>query len=272
MIKLTQNILQKSEDYHYKFQIGMYFSNIKRSKRKVLLWSDKIEDFYWNFASKINVSEKEIENSIKQITEFFKKKNRKPVIYVTPFTKPRSLSKLIQRAGFKLQFKESWMFYKEVNLKFTVPKNFTIKKIKTKKEMKIFVDIFNKAYSGADPEDPYGPIPPEYKEALVDSFKKNQKNKFTVHYLGFLKNKPIGVATLIYFGKYAGIYNIGTVLDKRKKGMGSSITLKCVLEAQKNKAKFIFLQTEQKSYNEKFYKKLGFSTKFIGQGFVKDEF
>ena len=53
-----------------------------------------------------------------------------------------------------------------------------------------------------------------------------------------------------------------------KKGVGSALTINCVYDAFDKGVKFIFLQTEKGSYNEKYYNKLGFNTKFVGKGFV----
>lgn len=51
-------------------------------------------------------------------------------------------------------------------------------------------------------------------------------------------------------------------------GIGSALTLNAVADSVKNNAKIVFLQTEQGSFNEKHFANLGFSVKFIGQGFV----
>ena len=67
---MQEQTLQKAEDIHYKFQLGIYLSGIKEIPRALLVWNDRIKDFYWNYASKINISEEESENLIKQITYY----------------------------------------------------------------------------------------------------------------------------------------------------------------------------------------------------------
>ena len=262
------NILEKAEDQHHKFQIGMYFSNMKKTPEATFLWSDKIIDSDWNFASKINVSEKNLENFVEQVIEFYKSKNRNPAIYTTPFTNPKNISNLIEKFGFKLEFTDLWMFYEKDQPKIKIPNNFTIKEVKTEEEMELFVKIFYKAYSGETEEETYGELPKEYSETLFDSFKNEQINKKIIHYLGFLGDVAISIATLIYSKDYAGIYNVGTIPNERKKGIGSALTLNCVNEAFNNNVKHIFLQTEEGSYNEKYYNKLKFDTKFSGKCFV----
>lgn len=263
----TNEIFKKAENEFYKFQMGCCFSGSKKVKGALFLWS-KIKDSYWNYATKINIDEKDSEKLINRIIGFYKTKNRQPAIYFTPFTKTKKLPEFIEKFGFKSKYKDAWMFYEGKEPKIEMPENFTIKLAKTIEEMKIFVDIFKKSYGGATPDEPYGALPKEYSECIFDSFSKPQIGKSTIHYLGILGDKPVGIATLIYSGEFGCIFNVGTDPNYRKKGMGRVLTLNAVADSIKNGARIIFLQTEQGSFNEKYYNKLGFSTKFIGEGFV----
>ena len=268
MVIFTDEILEEAEKSHYKFQIGCYFSGIKKIPGALLLWSNKIKDSYWNYATRINTDEKQSQKLIKQIIDFYNSKNQQPAFYFTPFTKPRNVPQIAGEFGFKSALKDVWMFYEKDIPKVAMPQNFTIKQVETKEEMKTYVDIFNQSYSGATPEEPYGALPKEYGECLFNSFTKPQNDKKIIHYLGNLDEKPIGIATLIYSKNFGCIYNIGTIPDHRKKGISSALTLNAVADSIKNDAKIVFLQTEQGSFNEKYFTSLGFSTKFIGEGFV----
>jgi len=261
-------ILEEAENLHYKFQTGCYFSGSKKIQGVLLLWNDKIKDPYWNFATRINTTEKLFAKLVKKIIDFYKMKNRQPEIYFTPFTKPKNLPQIIEEFNFKSKFKDAWMFYEKNKPKFIMPKNFLIKQVKTKEEMKIFINIFHQVYSGSTPEEPYGLLPKEYGKCLFDSIIKPQKNKTVIHYLGILDKRGAGTATLIYSGNFGCIYNIGTIPNHRKQGIGSALTLNAVVDSIENGAKIVFLQTEQGSFNEKYFTKLGFSTKFIGEGFT----
>lgn len=268
MMVFTNKILKEAEDKHYKFQMGCYFSDSKKIQGAVLLWSYRIKDSYWNFVTKIDIDKKSLSKLMKKIVAFYKTKNRKLVIYFTPFTKPQDLPLIIKKSGFKSKYKDAWMFYEKTMPRVVMPKNFIIKQVRTRQEMRLFVDVFNRAYSGTTPEEAYGALPKEYRECLFDSFIKLKKDKTVIHYLGILNKKPVGIATLIYSGNFGCIYNVGTIPNYRKKGIGSTLTLNAVADSMRNNAKIVFLQTEQKSYNEKYYTGLGFSTKFIGEGFI----
>lgn len=270
MKEFTNEILEEAENMNYKFQTGCYFSGTKKIQGTLLSWSDKIKDPDWNHATNIDVDEASVEELIEQIITFYKKKDRLPAIYFTPFTKPNNLNQTISKLGFKSSYKDVWMFYEKDEPKVTMPENFIIKPVETEEEMKTFVDIFHQAYGGATPEEPYGDLPKEYGESLFDSFTNPQKDKTTIHYLGILDKKPIGIATLIYSGNFGCFYNLGSIPNQRKKGIGKALTFNAISDSIKNNAKIVFLQTEQGSFNEKYFTGLSFSTKFVGEGFVKE--
>jgi hypothetical protein len=55
----------------------------------------------------------------------------------------------------------------------------------------------------------------------------------------------------------------------RGEGYGKLATLFCVNEALKNSVSDVFLATEEGTYPNTFYKKIGFKTRFTGIGYVK---
>jgi hypothetical protein len=271
MVVFTDKILKDAENLHYKFQMGCYFSGSKKISGATLLWNDRIKDFFWSYATNVNLNEKTLQKSIEKIVSFFKEKGRRPTVYFTPSTRPRNLPQILERSGFKPKYNDAWMFYERNEPKIAMPQGFVIKEVKTKAEIKIFVNTLNKSYSGATPEEPYGAIPPEYGKCLYDSFKGSARGIRTIHYLGILSKKPVALSTLIYSGRFGCIYNIGTIPSFRGKGIGTAITMHTVADAMKNKVRIIFLQTEQGSFNEKYFASLGFSTKFIGKGLVLED-
>ena len=132
---MDETRLQKAEDMHYKFQMGCYFHGSIEIPGACLLWNNKIKDFYWNYATKINPEEKDILDLIREIIAFYKMKNLRPAIYFTPFTRPKNLPGIIKKLGFKSKFKDIWMFYEQPEPKIAMPENFSIKQVGTKEEM-----------------------------------------------------------------------------------------------------------------------------------------
>jgi len=159
------------------------------------------------------------------------------------------------------------MFYEKSAPQDSSPVGFSIKQVTTLEEMQVFVDLFDKAHTGA-PDEPYGKLPREYGESLLLFFQHPPTDRTVLHYLGSMNNKPVGYATLIYAGRFAGIYNVGTIPQYRRKGIASALTLRAVTDALKDGVQIVFLITEQRSYNERFYTKLGFTTKFVVRAYV----
>ena len=203
--------------------------------------------------------------------DFFKKKDRIPAVCVTPFTRPKGLPSLLKDSGFKVQEKEAWMFYKKQDNMQDMPENIRIILVETEEDEKNYISIFRKAYGGATPDEPYGELPPEYCELIIDSFRKESGSNKVLNLVAYPDDKPAGIASVLFSDNYAYIYSIAVVPEKRRKGISSALARYCISKAQKKNIENIFLITEHESTNEKIYEKLGFSTGFIGEIFVLDE-
>jgi len=269
MRRFSSAVAKAAEKAHYGFQVGMYFSGHEQIEGALLLHSDKIEDPYWNYAALIDVSKERLEDLIREVSEYFQSRNRQPCFYLTPFTRPRDFSGYLTAAGFEVGFADAWMFYEaELSPKIARPSDFFVKEVQAKKEMETFVRIFNEAYGGVPtPDEPYAGLPPSYAEALYESFGRQLGEKVT-HYLGFLGEEAVGIATLISGGGYACIYNVGTTPMHRRKGVGSALSLRAAADARKRANKGLFLLTEKGSAVERWYTDLGFSTWFAGEAYV----
>jgi ribosomal protein S18 acetylase RimI-like enzyme len=261
-------IFKEIESAHYRNQVGVYFSKIDRIDGAIFLSSEIIKDHYWNYATQIDVSPSQLKKLIESIKFFFLKKNRSPSIYISPFTKPKIISQVLEKHGFSPVLKDAWMVF---NSDTYIPRkinNYTIRKVKNLEDMEIFIKIFYEAYGGASQDEPYGALPPEYGQALRYSFNNPKRGVTVIHYIGFTNNDPVGISTLIYSQGYAGIYNVGTSSKYRNMGIGTYMSQVAISEARKQKNSIIYLMTEFGSYVEKFYQKIGFSTKFIGIGYL----
>lgn len=271
---ISTDMTNAIEKAHYRNQQGMYFSGMNVIGGALLLYSDIIDDFFWNYATQINITnEKDITNEkveklIKEITAFYLKKDRLPSIYLTPFSQPKNISKHLEKHGFRIELKDAWMIYeKEVPL-IEKQKTLLIKEVQSNADMDIFINVFYEAYGGASEDEPYGELPPTYGEALRLSFEKPPNEPSIIHYLGFNNGRPVGIGTLISSNGFGGIYNVGTSSRYRRKGIGSAISLKAIEDSKKEGNTATYLMTEEGSYVEDFYRRLGFSTKFIGCGYV----
>ena len=84
------------------------------------------------------------------------------------------------------------------------------------------------------------------------------------HYLGTLEGRPVGAATLSVGAGVAGLANIATVPDQRRRGFGRAITSEALLDAKKMGLGTAALSADEDgSY---LYRSLGF--KEIGRHFT----
>ena len=177
---------------------NIFFTGMKETKDAKFQWNDRINDSYWNYASQVNIQESEVKAFIKEVIAFFKEKDRIPTVYITPFTRPKGLPSLLRASGFKVQEKEAWMFYKKQDSIFEMPESIRIIPVKSEEDKTNYITIFRKAYGGAVPEDPYGELPPEYCEIIIDSFKKKSGNNGVLNLVAYHDDKPAGIASVLF--------------------------------------------------------------------------
>jgi GNAT superfamily N-acetyltransferase len=264
-------IAREAEKAHFTLQKGVYFSKMRKfGKEAVILYSETIKDFFWNYATRIRTTNNKIEKLIDKVASFLKSIDRQVTFYLTSFTLPKNLDEILKKKGFEIQFVDSWMFHEKKKLpKTELPNDFSLGIVETTEQMKTFVDVFNIAYGGAHTENaPYGGLPSYYGETLLRSFSEKRKGVKRIHYLGYIKKDPVGVGSIFITERFACIYNVGVPAVNRKRGIGSAISIKAVEDARALGVNHVFLQTENGSYVERFYQSLGFKTKFVGKGYA----
>lgn len=248
-------------DAHVKIQIGTYFSEcheINDSKIK-FAYSKKIKDFYWNYAYNINCTIKEFPEIINKIRKYSSEIQRECTIYITPDTEPKNIAEIINPLETE---DEVWMVYNRDLCVIEDPK-LNVKTIINQKPNKIFLDVFDNSYSVADENSPgYTGLPKEYLDCIGNS--KPSPDVTAAHFIGIDGNDPAAVASIFIADGYAGLYNVGTHHEKRRKGFGTEISQQAIIYAIKNRCHTIFLQTQADSEVEELYSKIGFKRLFIG--------
>ena len=81
-------------------------------------------------------------------------------------------------------------------------------------------------------------------------------NRPIVHFLGRLDGRPVATATLVLGGGVAGIYNVMTIPEAQRQGIGALMTVSPLMMARERGYKLGILQSSQMAYP--LYRRLGF--------------
>jgi ribosomal protein S18 acetylase RimI-like enzyme len=122
-----------------------------------------------------------------------------------------------------------------------------------------FLKVFSIGFGGPATEaDGYGDIPPTYLSALKDSFNGHASAGVEhVHLIARSGGRAVGCGS-VHIGKHlAGVYNVTTLPEFRKRGIGTVVSIEAFLIAANRGATRIFFQTQPEGSVQKFYEGLG---------------
>jgi len=77
-------------------------------------------------------------------------------------------------------------------------------------------------------------------------------------YLGFVGSQAVGVLYLFAEEGVGGIYNVGVLPESRKQGVARALMLRAIQDSRANRLSTLCLQTRAESFQERFYRELGF--------------
>ena len=207
-------------------------------------------------------------DQLKIVCQKLKDLNRNPSIYFENRTDLEPLKKMLVDNGFKQDFEDSWMFYDqsvEPNEKFSC-----VKIVEDENDLKIFLETFDNCYQKDDPQNPYGDVK-GFLTSSRNSWLKHKGTERLEYYLAFKDNKPVAVSALNSHEKIGYISSVGSLKEVRGEGFGKIATLFAVFRSQKLGNDLHCLATEEGTYPNGFYKRIGFKTKFTAPLYTKNK-
>lgn len=250
-------------DVHARMQKGTYFSEITLMPFRGLKFahSKLIEDYYWNYAYGIGLSNNDLQQIINQLKAFAKSINRTPVLYIS---KKDISNDFIEKFNSDELEEEVWMVKKLGNSDDNSENNsLSFKLLVNDTPSKAFINVFKNAYCEGTPGTVgYSELPGEYVKSLENS--KSDSDIGIVHIIGEEDGVAVTIATLFIADNFAGLYNVATIPTKRRKNYGTEISKKAIEIARSKNCNYLFLQTKADSEVEELYKKIGFERNFIG--------
>lgn len=260
---LNRSKMSELLTFHYECLQGMYFSEHITRPDGDLLFSNQITDPYYNFFTPNSRISTE---TIDEVGREFRLRERSTALYITPLAENESID-----TTWTSWATDAWMLLDILNRSKATPgaNSPTIKLIDSSYR-ETYIDIFKRAYSGGDPNDPYGELEPGYSLSLEMSFDYNLRGFRKYYLLAELSNEPVGVAALFTSGALAGVYGVGTLPEYRKAGVGTAIMHSITELAHSEGVARILLQTEAGSNVERWYQQLGYKTVFTADYMVSN--
>jgi len=143
-----------------------------------------------------------------------------------------------------------------------------VQKVKDKDGLQIFLKTFDSCYQKDDPQNAYGELG-EYLNAAKIAWLKNHKNNKVEYFIVYNNNKPVAVSSLSNYKNIGYISNVGSLIKVRGQGFGKLVTHYCISQSKKRGNNQHCLATEEGTYANEFYKRIGFKTIFTAVGYKK---
>lgn len=226
-------------------------------------WSNTDTSSFWNLAL-VNSLLKTDE--IEKVEELLTKVSRKTTFYFENREELKQLVQTLENRNYKMSFEDSWLFWKGGE---TSSNRFElVKKVDAENLLNEFLATFDKCYQKDDPQNAYGELGEYLKVAREVWYKHNQSGRLQ-YFIIYKDSKPVAVSTLSSFEGIGYISNVGSLKEVRGEGFGKLATLYCISESIKNGNQEHCLATEEDTYANDFYKKIGFETRFTALGYTK---
>lgn len=218
---------------------------------------------FWNFALVDKTLNKD---QLKKIEKEMVLKQRTPAVYFEHRQDLQVLISFLKDSGYELDYEDSWMFYSGSEI--DTSRFDQIKRVENENDLKIYLNTFDASNQPGDPQNPYGSLGDYLKTAERAWFKYQGADRLE-YFIVFKEDKPVAVSTLNNYEGIGYISNVGSLKELRGEGFGKLATLYCVHKSQKNGNKIHCLATEEGTYPNEFYKRIGFQTKFTAVGYKK---
>jgi ribosomal protein S18 acetylase RimI-like enzyme len=189
--------------------------------------------------------ESAVEERLKQFTAY-----HIPIAWlVSPSTQPTSLGTCLEQQGWMRQDAPGMALdLQSLDESLSLPSQLTITRVSDEEHLNIWLHVMT---VGSE-------IPEEGLKLLLDVVaKRGMPEDPTIHYyLGMLDDRPVATSLLYFGGGVAGIYNVATLPEVRRQGIGMALTVAPLLHARSLGYRIGVLQTSSMGLH--LYHRLGF--------------
>lgn len=218
---------------------------------------------FWNHALTDQVID---DGQLSEIEKTLTSLKRKPAVYFEnkPILEP--LKKSLENKKYKKTAEDSWMFFGQDTI--DASKFDSIIKVQNEDELRVYLETFDLCYQKDDPQNVYGGLG-EYLSVAEKAWKRHYNSDRIEYFIVYDKDEPVAVSALTNLNGIGYISNVGSLRKVRGRGFGKTATLFCVQESINKRNKLHCLATEENTYPNEFYKRIGFKTRSTANLFVK---
>ncbi|MHC1764269.1 MAG: amino acid adenylation domain-containing protein [Verrucomicrobiia bacterium] len=249
---------------HYRLQNGIFITELEDGPTWIRAFSKVSPAPIWNHAAWIGEENGGWFDFLQNTRAGWSKRDRRPTAYcLDELDSDGALEAAAKKAGFQRFDQESWMCYRGADVPCpSGSESLEVHVVERAGEIADFAAVFASAYQ----------VPAaEFRELFLRDLGASDPRRLIRHYLGSADGEPVCIATLIGAEGWAGIYNVGTVPNRRKRGFAGQLLARAIEDALEGGNVRIFLQTETGSGAERLYLSLGFETAFVRTGYRLSE-
>ena len=174
-----------------------------------------------------------------------------PMLWWTgPATRPSNLGTYLETHGFKHELEQPGMAIdlQSMNENVATAPGVTIEKVNDLETLKQWRNAFAAGFG----------FPDSFADACFELMRSMSFDAHLplYHYIGWLNDEPVAASSLFFGAGVAGIYNLATVPDARRSGIGAMITLAPLREARSRGYRVGILHSSEMAANV--YRTLGF--------------
>ncbi len=202
--------------------------------------------------------ESAVEERLKQFTAY-----HVPIAWlVSPSTQPASLGTCLEQQGWMREDAPGMALDLQfLDESLSLPSQLTITRVSDEEQLNIWLRVMTVGLE----------IPEEGLNLLLDVVaKRGMPEDPTIHYyLGMLDDRPVATSLLYFGGGVAGIYNVATLPEVRRQGIGGALTVAPLSHARTLGYRIGVLQASPMGLN--LYRRLGFREYCTFQAYFSPE-
>jgi ribosomal protein S18 acetylase RimI-like enzyme len=248
---------------YQKIQYGIWWDKLIKLANSSVVYSETDPSEYSNWAFVFDPISKD---DLFEIEKTMESLNRGSAVYFENCPELKVVADFLLQNGYSKKWEDSWMFY--AGGEIDQNRFESVKKVTNEDELKVFLDTFDQSYQKDDPNNPYGNVK-SFIPGCKKAWEKFGNTNRLQYFIAYKDSEPVATAILNSLNGLGYISAVGSKRSVRGEGFGKLVTLYAVYQSQLLRNKDHALATEEGTYPNEFYKRIGFKTRFTAPGYMK---